>query len=135
MGYSPELKEKKLFSRHHTITRQTIGTLKSFYDLMAQTRQVRLATVNDLFSTQGIQKIQTNALKNALSSLEECLADEYKAFLKIDDSENIEVDLTYEVTELKKDIYAELQEDPEKGRCQRKNVPLFEEHSHNQLVC
>ena len=105
MGYSPELKEKKLCVRHHTITRQTIGTLKSFYDLMAQTRQVRLVTVNALFSDQGIQKIQTDALKNALSSLEECLEDEYKAFLKIDDSENIEVDLTYEVTELKKDIY------------------------------
>ena len=91
--------------QHHTIKRQTIGTLKSFYDLMAQTRLVRLAAVNDLFSTQGISKIQTDALKNALSSLEECLEEQYKAFLKIDASENIEVDLTYEITELKKDIY------------------------------
>jgi hypothetical protein len=105
MENSQELKANKLLRQHHTIPRRTISTLKSFYDLMAQTRLVRFAVVNDLFSSQDISTIPTDALKNALRSLEGCLEKPYKAFLKIDDSENIEVDLTYEITELEKDIY------------------------------
>ena len=31
-------------------------------------------------------------------------------------------------------FYAGLQENPKKSWCQRKNVPLFEEYGHNQLV-
>jgi hypothetical protein len=87
------------------IEKQTIGDLKSFYTLMAQTRDVRCEIVNDLFSPQNIPKSRITALKNALDSLEESLDDGFKTALKMDGSESIDVDLTYEVTELKKDIY------------------------------
>lgn len=97
--------EKELQMKHHTIEKQTIGDLKSFYNIMAQTRDVRFEIVNDLFSSQDIQKEKITALKNALDSLEECLIDGYKTALKIDGSESIDVDVTYEVTELKKDVY------------------------------
>jgi len=91
--------------KHHTIEKQTIGNLKSFYTLMAQTRDVRFEIVNDLFSSQDIRKSRIAGLKNALDSLEESLDDGYKTALKIDGSESIDVDVTYEVTELRKDIY------------------------------
>lgn len=87
------------------IEKQIVDTLKSFYNLMAQTRSVRSGIVTRLFSSQAVQNGQIDALKNALASLEQCLKDEYKATFKIDRSEIIDVDLTYEVTELKKDIY------------------------------
>lgn len=87
------------------IENQTIDTLKSFYNLMAQTRSVRSGIVTRLLSSEAVLNGQIEALKNALASLEQCLKEPYKATIKIDRSEKIDVDLTYEVTELKKDIY------------------------------
>ena len=84
------------------IERQTIDTLKSFYHLMTQTRSVRSGVVTRLLSSSVVEREQIDALKNALASLEQCLKGEYKATFKIDRSENIDVDLTYEVKELKK---------------------------------
>lgn len=86
------------------IEQQTIRDLKSFYRLMMQTRDVRFGIVNDLLSSRLIQKNRITDLQNALSSLEATLEDEFKAVLKIDGSESTTVDLTYEITELKKDI-------------------------------
>ena len=91
--------------KHYTIEKQTIDDLKSFYTLMTQTRDLRFEIVNDLFSSQDIPKSRITPLKNALDSLEESLDDGYKTALRIDGSETIDVDVTYEVTELKKDIY------------------------------
>jgi hypothetical protein len=85
-----------------TIETQRIGDLKSFYTLMAQTRDVRFEIVKEMFSSQDVRKERITALKNALDSLEESLDDGYKTVLKIDGSESIDVDVTYEVTELKK---------------------------------
>lgn len=87
------------------IKEQTIDTLKSFYNLMAQTREVRFDIVNQLLSFNSVPKGQYDALQSALRSLEMCLKEEHKTTLKIDGSEDIDVDLTYEITELKKDIY------------------------------
>ncbi len=87
------------------IEEQTIDTLKSFYNLMSQTRTVRFDIVNQLLSFDSVPKNQLVALKSALRSLELCMKEEHKTTLKIDDSEDIDVDLTYEITELKKDIY------------------------------
>jgi hypothetical protein len=86
------------------IEHQTVRDLKSFYRLMMQTRDVRFGIVNDLLSSRLIQKNRISNLQNALSSLEATLVDEFKAALKIDGSESTTVDLTYEITELKKDI-------------------------------
>ena len=72
---------------------------------MAQTREVRFDIVNQLLSFNSVTKGQYDALQSALRSLEMCLKEEHKTTLKIDGSEDIDVDLTYEITELKKDIY------------------------------
>jgi len=86
---------------------QTIDTLNSFYELMAQTRSVRSAIVSRLVDLQAPSPLpeQTEALKHALYALKACLADAYTARLKIDDSAYIDTDLTYEVTELEKDLF------------------------------
>jgi len=79
------------------IKEQTIDTLKSFYNLMAQTREVRFDIVNQLLSFNSVSKGQYDALQSALRSLEMCLKEEHKTTLKIDGSEDIDVDLTVEL--------------------------------------
>ena len=86
------------------IEHQTIRDLKSFYTLMKQTRDVRFGIVNDLLSSRSINSNQIKELQNARSSLEATLDNEFNAVLQIDGSESTNVDLTYEITELKKDI-------------------------------
>jgi hypothetical protein len=85
--------------------RQSIDSLKSFYDLMSRTRNTRYQAVNQLISSQGVRDKQVNVLKAALDALEDSLTAEYRATLKIGASNTIDVDLTYEITELKKDIH------------------------------
>jgi len=87
------------------IKKQTVDSLKSFYDLMTRTRNIRYQIVNQLFSSQDFQEKQVDVLKAALGALESCLKADYRATLKIGGSNAIDVDLTYEITELKKDIY------------------------------
>jgi hypothetical protein len=87
------------------IKEQTIDTLKAFYNLMAQTHTVRVNIVNQLLLFNSFPKNRYNSLQSALRSLETCLKEEHKATFKIDGSEDIDVDLTYEIAELKKDIY------------------------------
>ena len=87
------------------IKKQTVDSLKSFYDLMTRTRNIRYQIVNQLFSSQDFQEKQIDVLKAALGALESCLKADYRATLKIGGSNAIDVDLTYEITELKKDIY------------------------------
>lgn len=84
---------------------QSINSLEAFYNLMARTRDVRYHIVKQLISSQDCQKEQIDSLKSALESLKGCLKFEYMATLEIGDSNTIDMDLTYEVTELEKDIY------------------------------
>jgi hypothetical protein len=85
--------------------KQSVDSLKSFYDLMARTRNTRYQAVNQLIFSQGIQDKQVDALKAALDALENSLTREYHATLVIGSSNTIDVDLTYEIKELKKDIH------------------------------
>ena len=87
------------------IQNQEIDTLKSFYDLMEKTRSVRTAIVNRIFSLQPCEQKQIRNLKNALASLEHCSQGSYKADLLIEGSAGIQVDLFYEIAELRKDIF------------------------------
>lgn len=84
---------------------QSVDSLEAFYNLMAWTRDIRYQTVNQLISLQECHKEQIDSLKSALESLKGCLKSEYMATLEIGDSNTIDMDLTYEVTELEKDIY------------------------------
>jgi hypothetical protein len=72
---------------------------------MTRTRNTRYQAVNQLISSQGVRDKQVDVLKAALDALENSLTTEYGATLKIGGSNTIDVDLTYEITELKKDIH------------------------------
>ena len=116
------------------IKEQTIDTLKSFYNLMSQTRKVRFGIVNQLLSFNSVSKGPYDALQSALRSLEMCLKEEHKTILKIDGSEYIDVDLTYEITELKKDIYY-LENGEEKFMSYLESMhPNFSSHVQNGVA-
>jgi len=97
------------------IEKHEIRRLKDFYDLMANTRTIRLGIVENIFRNHSessisdikieIEKKQINSLKNALFSLETIPFEGVKRSLLLDDVKKIEVDLTYEIEELKKDIF------------------------------
>lgn len=84
---------------------QNINTIKLFYDLMVETRTVRVDIVNQLVSCEPCDQEQINSLKNALVSLKNCCKDGYNSDLVLEGSDTIKVDLFYEITELEKDIY------------------------------
>ena len=84
---------------------QSIDSLEAFYGLMTWSRDIRYQIVKQLISSQDCQKEQIDFLKSALESLRGCLKSEHMATLEIGDSNTIDMDLTYEVTELEKDIY------------------------------
>ena len=87
-----------------------IVSLREFYDLMAETREVRAQIVQDIFDQpQGIAPKPEHFafLQNALASLEAVApggAGLYSKVLALDSERRIEADLEYEITELRKDI-------------------------------
>ena len=87
------------------IQKQEIDTLKSLYGLMEKTRSVRATIVNRMLSLKSCEQKQIHNLKNALASLKQCSQAGYKANLTIEGSISIQVDLFYEIVELKKDIF------------------------------
>lgn len=84
---------------------ESVDSLEAFFSLMAWTRDIRYQIVKQLISSRDYQKEQIGSLKSALESLKGCLKTGYIATLEIGDSSTIDIDLTYEVTELEKDIY------------------------------
>ncbi|MBW2013127.1 MAG: trehalose 6-phosphate synthase [Deltaproteobacteria bacterium] len=85
-------------------------TLKQFYDLMARTRGVRVTVVENIFMNRQISPDWIKSLKNFLAWLDGIGSENEKKILYLDDSignisKKIEVDLTYEITELEKDIF------------------------------
>jgi hypothetical protein len=89
---------------HTPIEFQQIQTLKAFYDLMAQTRELRLALVKDLYAGGTVDAADIGSLKNALGSLEGIPGSGGRFQLKLDAHREIEVELDYEINELEKDI-------------------------------
>jgi hypothetical protein len=81
-----------------------IRTLKAFYDLMAQTRKLRFALVNELYAGGTVDTADIGSLKNALRSLERIPGSGGRYQLELDAERVIEVELDYEINELKKDI-------------------------------
>jgi hypothetical protein len=85
-------------------------TLKQFYDLMARTRGIRVTVVENIFMNRQIAPDWIKSLKNFLAWLDGIGSENEKKILYLDDSmgnisKKIEVDLTYEITELEKDIF------------------------------
>ena len=85
-------------------------TLKQFYDLMARTRGIRFKVVENIVMNRPISPDWIQSLKDVLAWLEGIGSENEKKILYLDDSmgnisKKIEVDLTYEITELEKDIF------------------------------
>ncbi len=101
------LNERKLATCEHTITLQDIRTLKELYQLKSETRDLREPVVRNIIKQRVVGKECVESLKNALYSLETVHIDDDTGHrqLSIDSRKQIDVDLTYEIRELKKDIY------------------------------
>ena len=89
---------------HTPIEFQQIRTLKAFYELMAQTRELRFALVGDLYAGGSVDPADIGSLGNALRSLEQIAGSGGRFQLQLDTDRVIAVELDYEITELQKDI-------------------------------
>ncbi len=101
------LKERNLSTSHTLITLQDIRTLKELYQLKAETRELRLPIVKNIIKQRVVGQPSVESLKNALYSLQTIYIDDDtgQRLLRLDDTRQIAVDLTYEIRELQKDIY------------------------------
>ena len=101
------LKEKNLETCTSPIYLQDIRTLKELYQLKSETRDLRQPIVRNIMKQRVVGQQCIESLKNALYSLETIHIDDYtgQKVLQLDGMKQIEVDLTYEIRELKKDIY------------------------------
>lgn len=101
------LNEKQLGTCEHTITLQDVRTLKELYQLKSVTRDLREPVVRNIMQRRVVGQECVESLKNALYSLETVHIDDDTGHrrLSIDNIKQIDVDLTYEIRELKKDIY------------------------------
>ncbi len=101
------LREKKLETCTSPISLQDIRTLKELYQLKSETRDLRQPIVRNIMKQRVVGHQCIESLKNALYSLETIHIDDFtgQRVLRLDGMKQIEVDLTYEIRELKKDIY------------------------------
>ncbi len=111
---SEKLENKEGFSlhtRHYSIPDIDIGlqpirSFKDLFHLKALTRRIRGPIVKNIFSARLINPRSIEALKNARRSLEDVYYRDYDtSMIQIDDLHSINVDLSYEIRELKKDTY------------------------------
>ncbi len=83
-----------------------IKTLVDFYDLMFKTRDVRKEAVVRLFNNNNLKKHTVPDLKDALSILESIKKDSQGQYsLSLNEEKTISLDISYEISELKKDIF------------------------------
>jgi len=87
------------------INKQQIRTLKEFYALMGETRDLRVRIVKNIFDDKQTEPGWIESLKNALASLVNIPMERGKRVLFLDDSKKMPVDLVYEITELEKDLF------------------------------
>ena len=101
------LKEHQLNTCATPISLQDIRTLKELYQLKAETRELREPVVRNIIKQRVVGQSCVESLKNALYSLETIYIDDDTGhrLLRLDGMKQIEVDLTYEIRELQKDIY------------------------------
>ncbi|MCG8375628.1 MAG: trehalose 6-phosphate synthase [Chlorobiales bacterium] len=88
------------------ISLQPIRSFKDLFRLKALTRKIRSPIVKNIFSARVINMRSIESLKNARRSLEDVYYRDYETnIIHIDDLHSINVDLSYEIRELKKDTY------------------------------
>jgi hypothetical protein len=81
-----------------------ISSMKEFYDVMAESKGVRSEIVLDLFAGRTVQGSAIDFLESCHSSLMDLVGPDRKGVLALDGTRSIKVDLTYEITELHKDL-------------------------------
>lgn len=101
------LTECRLSTASTSISLQDIRTLKELYQLKAETKELRAPVVNNIIKQRVVGQTCVESLKNALYSLETIYIDDDTGhrLLRLDGLKQIQVDLTYEIRELQKDIY------------------------------
>jgi len=87
-----------------SIKKQSVTTLRQFYALMANTRAVRLGIVERYLEYGSVHSADVESLVNAAEALKAIPSDEDGASVDLDDKRKISLDLSYEISELEKDI-------------------------------
>lgn len=87
------------------IKRTTLTTLKDFYALMGETRTVRYQAVQAILAGDEAGNGVAASLGNALDTLEEVPEQGGKRVLSLDGERPIELEMDYEINELRKDIF------------------------------
>ncbi len=87
------------------IEQTELVTLKDFYRLMEATREVRFDATKRIVAGEAPSESTDTSLKNALSALEAVKLVGDKRVLSLDGSREIELDLSYEIHEARKDIF------------------------------
>ncbi len=82
-----------------------LKSLKDFYTLMGDTREVRYHAVATILDGGEVDATVTQSLSNALDSLEDIPEIKGKHVLSLDGSSSIDLDMDYEINELRKDIF------------------------------
>ncbi|ANT63958.1 trehalose 6-phosphate synthase [Prosthecochloris sp. CIB 2401] len=85
---------------------QGISSFKELFHLKALTRQIRVPIVRNIFAARVVNLRSVESLRNARRSLEMVyFKDHESSMIRIDGSRSVQVDLSYEIGELKKDTY------------------------------
>lgn len=87
------------------INHRELKTLKDFYTLMADTREVRYRAVTSLMDGGEPDDTVLTSLGNALAILENIPEIKGKRALDLDGGRTISLDMDYEINELRKDIF------------------------------
>ena len=84
---------------------KSIDTLEQFYELMNETKSTRTVLTSLYFRNEPYSEAQVAPIKEALFYLNRIPEQNGQKYLKLDDKKTILLDLSYEIEELKKDIF------------------------------
>jgi hypothetical protein len=84
---------------------QTIRSLKDFYSVMHQTVPVKKTIIAALLNGQDANSSQVDHLKQTLTTLQKIPETQGKYTVELSPNKTIDLDLSYEINELQKDIY------------------------------
>ena len=86
------------------IERRELKTLKDFYALMGETRQVRFLSVAEILAGRSGSEA-VGSLSNALTSLRDVPEKGGRRVLSLSGDRSIALDMDYEINELRKDVF------------------------------
>ncbi len=88
------------------ISLQPVNSFRDLFQLKALTKKIRSPIVNNIFAARVINLRSIESLKNARRCLEVVYYKDHETnMIQLDNRHSIQVDLSYEIRELKKDTY------------------------------